>query len=91
MIKMHLFTKSDATNKGIMAYYVRFIYVDRKAMEYYLSHNPVSALKKMSRLRTSYYAAEYSDETKELMAMDIIDPGYLERTLKEQFDEIPRT
>lgn len=88
-MKLHLFTKSDATGRDIMAYYVRFIYPDKQPMAYYLSHNADSAVKELRRIQDNYVTAEYSDETKELMAMDIIDPGYLERTLKEQYNALP--
>lgn len=89
-----LFVKSDASNRNKCAYYVRLTYpkdTTKRIQTYYLAHRLSFARKELQRLLDNYEGAELSEETKTLYAMDIIDPGYLERTLKEQFDVLPKS
>ncbi|CAL9965570.1 hypothetical protein VPHD518_0110 [Vibrio phage D518] len=85
---LQLISKPDASHKGSQAYYVRmFKDTAPKVQIYYLSHKLNLARFELNNLLTKW-DAELHPKTKEQYAMDIIDPGYLKRTLEEQFNEI---
>lgn len=81
MLSLKLIAKQSQVGK--LAYYV---HIPERSMTYYLNNQFDLAMTELRKCKERYEGAVYHPETKELLAMEIISPGYIEKTLKEKYN-----